>query len=274
VPECLGIVGCGRMANAIIKGLGNNRGGFTDILVNDIDESKALAFSREYRVRATSYEKLLQQCSTIILAVKPYQVKGVLSTGQGLWHSSQLLISIAAGIRIASIEKATNNIMPVVRVMPNTPCLIGQGASAVAAGSQASERDLEVVMGIFNCLGIVVKIDEKYMDAVTAVSGSGPAYVFLVAEAFMDAALQIGMDSGLARELVLKTMEGSLQMLAQSGEHPAVLRKDVSSPGGTTIAAVRQLEANGLRKAFFDAVEMAYNRSIELSNDSGEDALH
>jgi len=268
VPECLGIIGCGRMANAIVKGLGGEKAGFTAILVNDVDQNKALAFSREYGIKTASYEELLLNCSTIILAVKPYQVREVLQAGRGLWHAGQLLISIAAGIKLASIEKATGNQLAVVRVMPNTPCLVGQGIAAVAAGSRAADQDVALVMSIFNCLGTAVRIDEKYMDAVTAVSGSGPAYVFLVVEAFMDAALQIGLDSSLARELVLQTMQGSLQMMAQSGEHPAILRKDVSSPGGTTIAGIRQLEANGLRKAFFDAVEMAYNRSIELSNDN------
>jgi pyrroline-5-carboxylate reductase len=151
--------------------------------------------------------------------------------------------------------------------MPNTPCLVGQGIAAVAAGSKATDSDIDIVVRIFNSLGTVVKIDEKYMDAVTAVSGSGPAYVFLVVEAFMNAALHIGLDINLARELVIKTMKGSLEMLEQSGEHPALLRQDVSSPGGTTIAGIRKLEENGVRKAFFDAVEMAYNRSIELSSD-------
>lgn len=267
MPECLGIIGCGKMANAIVKGLGKDRAGFTDILVNDVDENRSLTFSREYGVKAVSYEELLRECSTIILAVKPYQVKQVLNAGQGLWHSGQLLISIAAGIKLASIEKAAGNQIPVVRVMPNTPCLVGQGISAVAGGSFATDKDVSLVMSLFNYLGTAVRIDEKYMDAVTAVSGSGPAYVFLVVEAFMNAALQIGLDINLARELVLQTMQGSLQMLVQSGEHPAVLRQDVSSPGGTTIAGIRQLEENGLRKAFFGAVEMAYNRSIELSND-------
>ncbi|MGS0764757.1 pyrroline-5-carboxylate reductase [Syntrophomonas curvata] len=267
MPECLGIVGCGRMANAIVKGLGADRAGFAEIIVNDVDETKALTFSREHGIKTASYAELLHKCSTVIMAVKPYQVIEALKAGQGLWHPGQLLISIAAGIKLAGIEKATGNQMAVVRVMPNTPCLVGQGIAAVAAGSRATNQDVALVMSIFDCLGTAVRIDEKYMDAATAVSGSGPAYVFLVVEAFMDAALQIGLDSGLARELVLQTMQGSLQMIAQSGEHPAILRKDVSSPGGTTIAGIRQLEANGLRKAFFDAVEMAYNRSVELSKD-------
>lgn len=268
MPECLGIIGCGKMANAIVRGLGEDKAGFADILVNDIDQTRALTFSRQYGVKTAACEELLRECSTIILAVKPYQVKEVLHAGQGLWHSGQLLISIAAGIKLASIENATGNQLPVVRVMPNTPCLVGQGISAVAAGSLATDQDVNLVINLFACLGTAVRIDEKYMDAVTAVSGSGPAYVFLVVEAFMNAALQIGLDIGLARELVIQTMQGSLQMLTQSGEHPAILRQDVSSPGGTTIAGIRKLEDNGLRKAFFDAVEMAYNRSIELSKDN------
>jgi len=267
MPECLGIIGCGRMANAIIKGIGSDKAGFTDILVNDIDESKALIFSQQYSVKPVSCEELIKECNTIVLAVKPYQITPLLIGFKNLWHPRQLLVSIAAGLKIATIEEATNYQLPVVRVMPNTPCLVGQGIAAVAAGSKATDQDVNLVLNLFNRLGRAIKIEEKYMDAVTAVSGSGPAYVFLVVEAFINAALQVGLDLNLAQELVIKTMQGSLAMLEQSGEHPAVLRQDVSSPGGTTIAGVRELENNGLRKAFFDAVESAYNKSIELGQD-------
>jgi pyrroline-5-carboxylate reductase len=267
VPESLGIIGCGKMANAIVKGLSADKAGFKDILVNDIDQEKVLFFSREYGAEAADYATVLKQCNTIILAIKPHQVKEVLDAGRHLWNSGHLLISIAAGIKIASIEKATGNQLSVVRVMPNTPCLLGQGVAAIAPGHQVTEDKLAVVMGIFKNLGATLEIDEKYMDAVTAVSGSGPAYVFLVVEAFINAALQVGLDINLSRELVIQTMKGSLAMLEQSGEHPAILRQDVSSPGGTTIAGIRKLEDNGLRKAFFDAVEMAYNRSIELASE-------
>ena len=267
MSECLGIIGCGKMANAIVKGLSADNTGFKNIMVNDIDQEKALFFNREYGVQVADYDTVLKQCNTIILAIKPYQVKEVLNAGQHLWNSRHLLISIAAGIKIASIEKATGNQLSVVRVMPNTPCLLGQGVAAIASSNQVTAQQLAVVMDIFKNLGTTLEIDEKHMDAVTAVSGSGPAYIFLVVEAFMNAALQVGLDINLSRELVIQTMKGSLAMLEQSGEHPAVLRQDVSSPGGTTIAGVRKLEDNGLRKAFFDAVEMAYNRSIELASE-------
>ena len=267
MSQCLGIIGCGNMANAIVKGLSADKAGFQDILVNDLAEEKALTFSREYRVKAVDYETMWKECNTIILAVKPHQVGEVLNLRTGGWHPGQLIISIAAGIKLASMEEATDNLLPIIRVMPNTPCLIGQGITAVAAGSKTTAADVDIAMRIFNRLGTAIKIDEKYMDAVTAVSGSGPAYVFLVVESFINAALQIGLDINMAQELVIKTMKGSLEMLEQSGEHPAVLRQDVSSPGGTTIAGIRKLEDNGIRKAFFDAVEMAYNRSIELSSD-------
>lgn len=267
MPQCLGIIGCGKMANAIVKGLSTDKAGFQNILVNDVDQDKALTFSREYGVKAVDCETLWKESNAVILAVKPYQIKEVLNSGWGKWHAEQLIISIAAGIKLANMEEATDNLLPIIRVMPNTPCLVGQGITAVAAGKKAADADVDLVMRIFNRLGTVIKIDEKYMDAVTAVSGSGPAYVFLVVESFINAALQIGLDINLARELVIKTMKGSLEMLEQSSEHPALLRQDVSSPGGTTIAGIRKLEENGIRKAFFDAVEMAYNRSIELSSD-------
>jgi len=170
------------MANAIVKGLSADKAGFQDILVNDINEEKALNFSREYGVRAVDYQTLWKECAALILAVKPYQVKEVLNLGRGHWRPGQLIISIAAGIKLVSIETVTDNLLPVIRVMPNTPCLIGQGITAVAVGSKATDADVDIAMRIFNSLGTTIKIDEKYMDAVTAVSGSGPAYVFLVVE--------------------------------------------------------------------------------------------
>ncbi|MGI5912444.1 MAG: pyrroline-5-carboxylate reductase [Syntrophomonadaceae bacterium] len=267
MSQNLGIIGCGKMANAIVKGLTTDKAGFADILVYDIDEEKLNKFSQLYGAKSTSLLEIVQVCNIIILAVKPHQVKEVLEAARDFWHEGQMLISIAAGIKIATLEKITEDKIPVVRVMPNTPCLVGEGMAAVAAGSKAAEREVNMVIGLFNRLGKAIKIDEKYMDAVTAVSGSGPAYVFLVVEAFVNAAINIGLDAVIARELVSKTMLGSLQMLEKSGDHPAILRQDVSSPGGTTIAGIRKLEDNGLRKAFFDAVEMAYLRSIELSQE-------
>jgi len=154
-----------------------------------------------------------------------------------------------------------------VRVMPNTPCLVGEGVIAIAGGHHASLADLQLVQAMLDRVGISIILEESYMDAVTAVSGSGPAYAFLIVEAMMDAAINLGLSSDISRRLVLQTLKGSITMLEKTGDHPAVLKAQVTSPGGTTIAGLRELEAGGIREAFFAAMEKAWQRSMKLGTD-------
>ena len=263
----LGILGCGKMAYALMKGISSNPSGYADVYVYDPDEARVCLFVNEFNARPVSPDVVVAGSDIIILAVKPGQVREVLQGTRDQWNENKLLVSIAAGIKIVNIEAQVPEGVRVVRVMPNTPCLVGEGASAIAGGHSASPSDLQTVKAMLEQVGLTILIDESHMDAVTAVSGSGPAYAFLLAEAFMDAALSTGLSSDISRQLVLQTLKGSIKMLEQTGSHPAVLKSQVTSPGGTTIAGLRELEAGGLREAFFAAVEKARLRSIELGAD-------
>lgn len=267
MEQALGIIGCGKMAYALVKGIHSSPDlKMEGLLVNDVNPSRTALFAAEFKSTALEQWELVNQSKTVILAVKPQQVADVLALTREAWTEDKLLISIAAGVKTGTIEGLLDVPVPVVRIMPNTPCLVGAGVSAYCPGKHARSEDLELVGKVFSTTGLAIPTEEKNMDAVTAVSGSGPAYVFLVAEAMMNAAVQVGLDINTARQLVLKTLAGSIKMLEDTGEHPAILREQVCSPAGTTIAGVRQLEARGLRAAFFNAIEAAYLRSIELGN--------
>lgn len=267
MPLSIGIIGCGKMGYALLKGICEGDLGLGAIYACDLDPERLGLFAREFGAILASQNDLIKNSELIFMAVKPGQVQTILEQTADLWDSRKLLISVAAGIKTSSLERAVGKPVPVVRVMPNTPCLIGEGASAVAGGRYASPEQVQGIRNLLEQLGLAVIVDESYMDAVTAVSGSGPAYAFLVAEALIDAAVSLGLSSDLARKLVLQTLKGSLLMLESSGEHPAVLKAQVTSPGGTTIAGLRELEAGGLREAFFAAVEQACQRSKELGRD-------
>lgn len=264
MPLNLGIVGCGRMAYAVIKGLNSGSRLFANVLANDVNSERAKIFHDEFDTSICMLNELVQNSNVILLAVKPQQFFEVLQDIKEYLTGEQLLISIAAGITSDRIEKSCKQKVPVIRVMPNTPCLIGTGVSVICSGSYASEEHMDLARSIFERLGTCLQADESKMDAVTALSGSGPAYAYLVTEALINAGIQVGLDTNLARELVLKTIKGSINMIEETGVHPAVLREQVCSPAGTTIAAVRKLEENGIRAGFFEAVEAAYLRSIEL----------
>jgi len=267
MPPTLGIIGCGKMGYALLKGITQDSWEESIIYACDTASERTQLFVQEFNAIPANQEQLVADADIVILAVKPAQIKRILAETASTWNNDKLLISIAAGIKTASIEKELGKPVRVVRVMPNTPCLVGEGVSAIAGGKYASPADLQLVQTIVERVGLSVILDETYMDAVTAVSGSGPAYVFLLVEAMMDASLSLGLSSDISRSLVLQTFKGSLSMLAQTGEHPAVLKAQVTSPGGTTIAGLRELEAGGIREAFFAALERACQRSIELGTD-------
>lgn len=261
----LGVIGCGRMAYALVKGISTKKNScFQAIYACDSNSERSDLFKDEFAAIPITKEELISNSDLVLIAVKPAQVKDVLHNSSQLWTEDKLLMSIAAGIKCSFIEEELNKKIPVVRVMPNTPCLNGEGVSAVASGSFASDENLRLVQNIVASVGSSILVSEDYMDAITAVSGSGPAYAFLVLEAMIDAAVQVGLSMDMARQIVLQTFKGSIAMLEESGEHPAVLKGQVCSPAGTTIAAVRKLEESGIRKGFFDAIEAAYLRSIEL----------
>lgn len=262
MAERLGVIGCGKMAYALLKGL--DLSSYQSVSCYDVNPERTRLFDAEFQAVSLRTSQLVRESDIVLLAVKPQQIQSVLRDAAGSWKPDQLLISILAGVKTATLEEGTGVEMPVIRVMPNTPCLVGQGVSALCRGRFATPDHGKTAAGIFTQVGIAEEVEEKLMDAVTAVSGSGPAYAFLVVEAMQNAAVQVGLDAAMARKLVIGTIQGSLAMLEGTGSHPAVLREQVCSPAGTTIAGVRALESNGLRKAFFDAIENAYHRSIEL----------
>ena len=262
----IGIIGGGNMGQAIIKGL-QAASQSPAISAWDAASDCRNLLKEELQVQVPQDNReLVLNSDIIILAVKPQIIDPVMAEISDSLTTEKLLISIAAGVPCKRLEKALNIPVPTVRIMPNTPALINRGISAIAAGSHAQDNHLEITQNIFACLGETVLVPENAMDMVTAVSGSGPAYVFLVIEAMLDAAVSLGLARDLARKLVIETVLGSTEMLKESGKHPMELKDMVTSPGGTTIAGLAELEKNGLRHAFNEAFKSACRRSQELGN--------
>lgn len=199
-----------------------------------------------------------------VLAVKPGVVGAVCASLAD--HDPGRILSIAAGVTLSTLERALPAGTAVVRAMPNTPALIGAGAAAIAPGTHADDDDLEWAEGVLGAVGVVVRVPESQLDAVTGLSGSGPAYVFLVAEALVEAGVMAGLDREVAEQLAGQTLLGAARILVEGDEHPAVLRAAVTSPGGTTAAGLRALESAAVRAAFLHAVEAATERSRELGS--------
>ena len=264
----LGVIGCGKMAKAMVSGIYEQKPRlYSTLLVNDTDTQQAEAFVDLFSAQNYDQLDLVRHSNVVLLTVKPHQVREVLNHTSSAWRPGQLLISVAAGIKIGVIQSYLPSDVKVIRVMPNLPALVGAGITAIAAGEEVEKEDFVQVENLLSGLGKTVITDEKKMDAITAVSGSGPAYVMMVVESMTEAAVQIGLDWDLARQLVLSTIGGSITMLEITGQHPAQLRNQVSSPGGTTIAAIKQLEEWGLRNAFYHAIEEAYQRSMQLGQE-------
>ena len=261
----IGFVGAGVMAEAIARGLLKAGVSPEQINASDPDDRRRDLFGGQLGVKTTTDNAaLVGFADIVILAVKPYVVARAVEEAHAALKPKQLFISIAAGVRTGSIESKLGDGTPVVRVMPNTPCLIGEGVSAIAPGRHAGAADLDVARSIFEAVGVVVEVTEDKMDAVTGLSGSGPAYVYMFIEALADGGLRAGLPKGTALLLAAQTVAGAARMVLETGEHPAVLRDRVMTPGGTTIAGVAMLEREGLRSAAMEAVKAATDRSAEL----------
>jgi len=261
----IGFIGGGNMAEALIKGL--IRGTFPpgEIVVSEPAEERRKILSSRYGVTlADENLHVVKECDLLILAVKPQIATEVLGEAASAFSDTKLLISILAGVSTATIEGFFDGSPRVIRAMPNTPALVGEGGTALCAGRFASHDDILKAKHVFEAVGIACEVSEAQMDAVTGLSGSGPAYVYTVIEALADGGVQEGLPRDLALSLAVQTVLGAARMVKESGEHPAVLRDKVCSPGGTTIAGVRALEEKGLRSALMEAVGRASNRSREL----------
>lgn len=264
--KTIGFIGGGNMGEALINGLLKS-GSFdaSHIRVSDISQDRLHHLRDTYQVSIFADNgELAGGSDVIVLAVKPQQVGDVLAETHASLEHLPLLISIAAGVPIASLEQGLAKPVPVVRVMPNTPALVLTGVSAIAGGTHTDSEHLAVARALFEAVGVVVEVDEIHMDAVTGLSGSGPAYVYLFVEALIDAGVLMGLSRPVARALAVQTTLGAAKLLAESGEHPGALKDQITSPGGTTIHGLAILESGGMRGMLMDAVEAATRRSEEL----------
>jgi pyrroline-5-carboxylate reductase len=263
----IAVIGGGRIGEALIAGLLEAGRPGKDLVVVETVTARAQVLSERFGIRVTdSLAEAAAGADVRVVAGKPHDVDAVLTELGKLELDNdrdQILVSLAAGVTTARVESKLPAGFPVVRVMANTPMLVGQGMSAIAAGRHAKSAELDTVSELLGAVGRVVTVAESQMDAVTAVSGSGPAYFFLVVEAMVEAGVGLGLTRDVATELVVQTMLGSAALLEESGQDAAELRAAVTSPAGTTAAAVRELERGGVRSAFWEALHAAKRRSVE-----------
>ncbi len=266
----IGFIGGGNMAEAIVRGLlsasfikANN------IFVSEPSKSKRDTLQADYKVKVTADNlELVKKCEIIILAVKPQILNEVLHDIRSLVDRDKLIISVAAGVPISIIDGILsgkeNKKFSVVRTMPNTPALVQAGVTAIAAGKHVSKTAVKIAHRIFEAVGRTVDVEEAHLDAVTGLSGSGPAYIFMIIEALSDAGVKMGLARDVSNTLTLQTILGSAKLAQETGKHPGELKDMVTSPAGTTIAGLHALEDGGLRTTLMNAVEEATLRSREL----------
>ena len=263
---CIGFIGVGKMGRALLEGV--IKAGLAppeDIFIAEVDEDRRNGIRREFNVASLGLEQLAQRCRVLVIAVKPHVVSHVLVKISHVVNSDKLIVSVAAGIDTGNLEHHFKAKVPVVRAMPNIAATLGQSATALASGSNAREEHLRTAEKILGSVGLVTRLPEELIDAVTGLSGSGPAYVFLFAEALICGGLKVGLPPENARKLAVQTLKGAAAMLEQdSAVHPAALRDMVTTPGGTTIAGLHELEKKSFRDAVISAVEAATKRSLEL----------
>ncbi len=263
--KIIGFIGGGNMAEALIRGLQAGGVPAAKLLVSEpVEERRTFLCDRYGVIAMANNQAVAAACDVLIVAVKPQVATTAIAEFASSVKPDTLLISIMAGVKTGAIEAPFSGPVKVVRVMPNTPALVLTGASALCAGSNADADDLALARRICELVGKAYVIDEKLMDAVTGLSGSGPAYVLTIIEALSDAGVKNGLSRDVATGLAAQTLYGTARLLLETHEHPAVLKEKVTSPGGTTIAGLQVLEQRGLRGALMDAVDAATVRSREL----------
>lgn len=261
----LAILGAGVMGETVLSGL--LRAGWDPgrIVATDRRPERQVELREKYGVTMLENVEAAATADTVILVVKPQDMTELLREISPVIKPGALVVSLAAGVDTSTIEAHLPDGVPVVRVMPNTPAQVDEGMAAISPGAHSDQDHLNRVTEILSATGRVLALPERYQDAVTAISGTGPAYLFFVVEAMIEAGVHLGLPRDVATELVVQTMLGSAKLLRETGEHPTVLRERVTSPGGTTAAAVRQLEEHKVRAAFMIAMEAARNRSRDLA---------
>ena len=262
----IAILGAGKMGEALLSGMLRAGVAPSGVIAAVRRPDRAEALRDSYGIEVTAASEAADKAETLVITVKPQDMTGLLSEIAPHVPADRLVISVAAGITTSRIENQLGAPLPVVRVMSNTPVLVDEAMSVISAGPHAGEEHLRRAEDLLRPVGKVLRIPESQQDAATALSGSGPAYVYFLVEAMVDAGILLGMPRGTALEMVTQAVFGAATMLRESGEHPVILREAVTSPGGTTISAVRELERHGVRAAFLAAIEAARDRGAELGS--------
>ncbi len=261
------ILGCGKIGESLVAGLlSSDWRKPAEIVVTSRREERAAELRERYGVQVTlSNPEAVSGAGLVVIAVKPQDFDVLLGEIGPLLQPEQTVLSVAAAIPTAAIERRIAPSVPVVRAMPNAPAVVHEGIAGICAGAHADDPHLALAEEALSHLGAVVRVPERYMDAVTAVSGSGPAYFALLAEAMIEAGILLGLSREVTTQLVVQTMFGTAKLLRDEHIHPVELRETVTSPGGTTIRAIRELEQAGVRAAFLNAIQAAMERSRELA---------
>jgi pyrroline-5-carboxylate reductase len=259
----LAVIGGGRIGEALLAGL-VRRSGPGDVVVCERNGERAAELAERYGIEVLDLAAAASRARVLLLAVKPQDIEVPLGLLAGHVDQDHLVVSVAAGVTTARIEAALPAGVPVVRVMPNTPALVEEGMSVLSAGAHADDADLDEAEALLAAVGRVRRVPEAQQDAVTALSGSGPAYFFYLVEAMVDAGVALGLTEELATDLIVQTALGSAVMMRDSGQDPVALRAAVSSPNGTTVAAIDEFDRHAVRAAMAAAVAAAHARSVEL----------
>lgn len=271
--EIVGIIGAGNMGKALVRGLVSAKEiPKKNIYISDIKIEHLKMIKKEFDINVIHRDnkKVVQLCSIIFLAVKPQILDRVLIEIKDFLNENQLIISIAAGIPTSFIERFTDKKIRIIRAMPNTCAMVMESATAITKGAYATDEDLEKAEKIFSGIGKVVIVEESLMDAVTGLSGSGPAYIFVIIEAMSDAGVKMGLPREVATILAAQTVLGSAKLLLETGMHPGKLKDMVTSPGGTTIEGLHTLEEGGIRTNLINAVYAATVKSKKLGQNKND----
>jgi len=260
----IAVLGAGKIGEALLSGLLHGGRSASDLLFTERHPERAAELTEQYGIASVEVAEAAKRADVLVVAVKPQDIDPVLDELAPLVDKDSLVVSVCAGLPTSLYERRLPAGVPVVRVMPNTPMVVNEAMSAVSPGTHATPEHVALVKELLSTVGQVVEVPEKQQDAVTALSGSGPAYFFFLVEAMIDAGILLGLPRAVAEKLIIQSAVGAAKMLAETDEHPVILREAVTSPAGTTINAIRELEKHGVRAALLAAIEAARDRSVEL----------
>jgi pyrroline-5-carboxylate reductase len=260
----IAVLGAGKIGEALLSGLVHSGRKAEDLIFTERHPQRCVELTEKYGFEAVDVPGAAKRADVLVIAVKPQDIEPMLDELASTIRPGTLVVSLCAGLPTALFERRLPDGIPVVRVMPNTPMLVGEAMSAISPGSHATEDHLALVEDILTAVGKVIRVPESQQDGVTALSGSGPAYFYYLVEAMIDAGILLGLPRAVSEQLIVQTAVGSAKMLAEAGQHPVILRENVTSPAGTTIMAIRELERHSVRAALLAAIEAARDRSVEL----------